>query len=485
MRTISELFFGLKCKFLGDPNAAVDNLTDCNIKANKTSMFFAIHGNCCDGNSFIADVVGRGCGVIVTEHFHPQIDSVTFVIVDNVRMVMAVVAKRFFCMPDEDLYIYCVTGTNGKTSITYLLDHLEAMKTAVLGTIGYKIGAVEGWLSNTTPGAIDLFNLLDCARRNDCKVVAMEASSHALYQKRTHGLSVDVAIFSNLSEDHLEYHDGIDNYFKAKEILFLGDNGFLPDMAIVNADDKYGRILAEKIRSFTNSEVITYGTDLLADFHVSDISLSLALTSFVLNVCGKVYHCEMPLVGKYNVMNVLAAVAAASSMADIEVLIDKVKNFPGVPGRLQRVVNGIGVSIFVDYAHTEDALINVLSTLKPLTKNKLIVVFGCGGNRDKAKRPKMSRAALTFGDVVIATSDNPRDEAIKDIFLDMKNGVYGTDRMIFVEAREEAIHLAISVASEGDTILIAGKGHEKFQQFSDRKIHFDDVEAVLNVLAMR
>jgi UDP-N-acetylmuramoyl-L-alanyl-D-glutamate--2,6-diaminopimelate ligase len=313
----------------------------------------------------------------------------------------------------------------------------------------------------------------------------MEVSSHALHQKRTHGLSVDVAIFSNLAEDHLEYHGGIDNYFRAKEMLFLGGNGPRPAVAVLNGDDSYGQVLAKNLKNFAGCKVISYGMDSLADFQATDISWDLRSTSFVLNALGRVYHCKVPLLGKYNLMNVLAAIAAASLSCNIERLVEKIGTFRGVLGRLQPIVNDIGASIFIDYAHTEDALINVLSTLKPLTKNRLIVVFGCGGDRDRAKRPGMARVALRFGDMVIATSDNPRNEAIGNIFSDMRAGVHDGDRMIFIEAREEAIHRAISVAAEGDTVLIAGKGHEKFQQFSDKKVYFDDLEVVFNALSIR
>lgn len=488
MRKISELFFGLKCKFLGNSEVYIDNLSDDSRSVTRTSAFFAVAGTNLDGNSFIPDVIDRGCVVIVTEHLYCQVDGITFVLVDDIRTSMAVVAKRFFGAPDEFLYIYCVTGTNGKTSITYLIEHLEDRKTAILGTVGYKVGAEEMVASNTTPGSIGLFGLLDCAGRNGCEVVAMEASSHGLHQKRTYGLAVDRAIFSNLTDDHLEYHGGIDNYFQAKEILFSGANGSRPDLAVVNVDDSFGKILAKKLRNIKelrrldNRGVVSYGMTYPADFQAVEVFSTLDSTSFTLNAFGKSYHCELPLIGKHNVLNALAAIAAMGDENNIAYLVEKIRNFPGIPGRLQRVHSNIGISVFIDYAHTEDALVNVLSTLKPLTRNKLIVVFGCGGGRDRCKRPKMTSAALKLGDVVIATSDNPRNEAISDIFFDMKNGVRDLERVLFIESRAEAIYQAISVAVEGDTVLIAGKGHEKFQQFFDKKIHFDDLEVAVNAL---
>jgi UDP-N-acetylmuramoyl-L-alanyl-D-glutamate--2,6-diaminopimelate ligase len=391
---------------------------------------------------------------------------------------MADISAEFFGHPDRDLKCVGITGTNGKTTTAYLVKHIfdsVGFNSGLIGTVKYIVAGEERPATHTTPESIELQQMLAEIRDTGGRSVAMEVSSHALVQKRVRGVEFDAAIFTNLTQDHLDYHETMDSYFEAKALLFeaLAVQKSKKGRAVVNSDDRFGQRLIDRISK--KIKTVTFGQNVHAEFRASSIRQDLYGTRFALEARGKSYLVRTPLIGLFNVYNVLAALAASMTCGvELRRAIDAIADAPQVPGRLERVPSRRNFQVFVDYAHTDDALRNVLQTLREANPARLITVFGCGGDRDRAKRPLMAYAGESLADLAILTSDNPRSENPEDILKEMEKGLSQRNHEKIVD-REQAIRRAIDLAGPGDIVLIAGKGHEKTQEFADRKVPFDDV----------
>jgi UDP-N-acetylmuramoyl-L-alanyl-D-glutamate--2,6-diaminopimelate ligase len=399
--------------------------------------------------------------------------------VGNVRKFAGELAAEFYGNPSGRIKVIGVTGTNGKTTVTYLLEAIlkeSGFNPAVIGTINYRFGNKIISSKNTTPGPVDLQSILSQMRMAKVDYCAMEASSHALDQDRVEGIDFHSAIFTNLTQDHLDYHKTVHKYFLSKAKLFrkLSCRSF----AVLNNDDKFSR----KLKGHTKAGIITYAVDSPADVRARQIIFKTSSTEFECVYRGKVIKFKINLIGKHNVYNVLASIAwSLKAGLDIRKVRDALSKFQIVPGRLERVNADRDFSIFVDYAHTEDALNNILRSLREVSGKRIIAVFGCGGDRDKSKRPKMGRVVTELADFAIITSDNPRSEEPAAIIRDIESGIL-KDNYCIIPERLKAIRRALSLAQSGDVVLIAGKGHENYQVLKNRKVHFDDREAVAKCL---
>jgi UDP-N-acetylmuramoyl-L-alanyl-D-glutamate--2,6-diaminopimelate ligase len=444
-------------------------------------LFIALKGEKVDGRQFIDAAIGKGAiAVVEQEGSNAPVDAkITTVRVKDARQAMADLAATFFHHPSHALKMTGITGTKGKTTVAFLVKHLceqAFLRSGLIGTVRYEIGDKVVPAPRTTPESLDVQDLLYQMRSAGCRSAVMEVSSHALMQERVRGVEFDVAIFTNLKQDHLDYHVTMENYFEAKARLFAhiaAQPGKKKGKAVINMDDTYGARLAERVAK--QIPVTTYGVSTRADFRASSFKTDFSGTTFQLDAQEKSFLVRLPLMGRFNIYNALAALASVSSMGlDLRTAVLGLANAPAVPGRMQQVPAKRKFQVFVDYAHTEDSLLNVMKTLRELSPARLIVVFGCGGNRDRAKRPLMGAAVEQNADVAIITSDNPRKEDPEAILEDVKKGFRGKSYEVFVD-RKEAINHAVAIARPRDIVLIAGKGHETYQEFADRTIDFDDV----------
>src|ERR1022692_1438305 len=439
------------------------------------NLFFALPGRRADGVSFIDEAVSRGASAVVAQRMpsHPPV-RVTFVQVADARAVLARVAQRYYKFPDRDLSVVGVTGTNGKTTVSYLIRHLlnGSERVGLLGTISYDLGVRTVSSFRATPQSIDIFGMLAPMGDARCRHAVMEGRSPGIAQQRVLGLRFGVAVFTNLTQDHLDFHGTLESYFDVKTRLFTGSLGPVPGVAVVNLDDAHGERLAAKIAAeVPSARLVTFGENPIADVRAQDVVLNFRDTAFRLAWPGGAASVASPLIGRYNVSNVLAAVAAAWALGrDPAVFSERIRIFKGVPGRMERIEEGQAFNVLVDYAHTDDALRNALGMLRAITPGRLLVVFGCGGNRDRTKRPRMVRAVQEVADHAFATADNPRGEQLEKIFADMREGVVDPSKVTWVDDRRRAISLALDSARAGDSLLIAGKGHEGYQEFADTVI---------------
>jgi UDP-N-acetylmuramoyl-L-alanyl-D-glutamate--2,6-diaminopimelate ligase len=454
------------------------------------NLFFALPGLRSDGLSFVDEAVSRGASAIIGQKMpgHPP-SKVTFIQVADARAMLARVAQRYYKFPDRELTVVGVTGTNGKTTVTHLIRHLmnATERVGLLGTISYDLGARTVPSYRTTPESLDIFGMLAQMRDAGCRNAVMEVSSHGIAQDRVLGLEFGVAVFTNLTRDHLDFHKTLQAYFDVKARLFTGGSGPVPRIAVVNLDDPYGERLAAMISSeVPTTRLVTFGENPRADVRAERVDLKFRDTSFTLAWPGGSAAVDSPLVGRYNVSNFLAAAAAARSLGrDPLSFPQRIRDFRGVPGRMERIEEGQPFNVLVDYAHTDDALRNALGMLRAITPGRLLVVFGCGGNRDRTKRPRMVAAVQEFADFAYATADNPRNEQVGAIFEDMKAGVTDPSKITWVDDRRRAISLALDGAKAGDSLLIAGKGHEGYQEFADTVIPFDDRQVVRELIGIK
>ena len=456
-------------------------------RAQRGSLFFAVRGEKVDGSAFVEQAVAAGAEAVVSEATELPARA-TNIVVQNAREAMADIAAEFFQNPARHMKIAGVTGTNGKTTTAFLLRHVcEAamLRCGLLGTVHYQIGERILPAARTTPESLDVHDLLWQMRSAGCKAAAMEVSSHALMQARVRGVEFDTAIFTNLSQDHLDYHLTMEAYFEAKARLFSGlaAQSRKKGTAVLNIDDRHGALLANR---FANEiPVVTYGVGVKADFRASNVRIDFNGTSYQLDANGRSYLVRLPLIGHFNVLNSLAAIAGANAMGvDVRTAVLSLANAPAVPGRLEAVPAQRQFKVFVDYAHTDDALKNVLNTCRELNPARLIVVFGCGGNRDKTKRPRMGAVVDELADYAIVTSDNPRKEDPLAIIEDIKPGLVRGNYEAIVD-RKEAIFKAIALAQPRDIVLLCGKGHETYQELADRTVPFDDVAVAQSALEDR
>ena len=451
------------------------------------TLFVALKGEKVDGAVFVDKAVAAGAEAVVSESAELKTRA-TNVTVADARVALADLGAAFFQHPARALKIAGVTGTNGKTTTAFLIKHIcEAalLRCGLIGTVRYEVGDRILPAARTTPESLDLHDLLWQMRSAGCKAAVMEVSSHALMQERVRGVEFDAAVFTNLTQDHLDYHKTMDAYFEAKTRLFTGlaKQPKKKGKAVINLDDRYGAMLVKRYAK--DIPIITYGVGVHSEFRASNVRIDFNGTSYQLDAGGKSYLVRLPLIGQFNVYNSLAALAAASVMGvDVRSGVLALSNASAVPGRLEAVPAQRQFRIFVDYAHTDDALLNVIKTCRELNPARLIVVFGCGGNRDKTKRPRMGAVVDEYANYSIITSDNPRKEDPAAIIEDIKPGMKRGNYEIIVD-RREAIFRAVAMAQPRDIILIAGKGHETYQEFADHTAPFDDAAVAREALELK
>lgn len=453
------------------------------------ALFVCIKGDNFDGHRFIDDAVRNGAAAVIADDI-PAFDGITSdipaVLVPDTRVAMPVLANRFFDFPSRKLKLVGVTGTKGKTTTTYLIESIfkqAGLGAGVIGTMGTRINGDPVPSNRTTPESVDLQELFARMVSEHVDATAMEVSSHALVKHRTGGSEFDAAVYTNLTHEHLDFHHTLDEYFAAKMILFrdypVASSKKIT--AVINIDDPRGEMVCD----ITQGSVLTYGIEKSADITARNISASAKGVSFDVAYGSDVFHIDLNLGGMFNVYNALGAIGASLSLGiGIDDISAGLQSIASVDGRFEAVKCGQDFDVIVDYAHTPDSLRNVLESAREITSGRLLVVFGCGGNRDKGKRPMMGEIASGLADVCVVTSDNPRKEDPNAIIEEIMAGI-DTRNGKPVEAitdRESAIKRAMEMACPGDMVVIAGKGHETYQEFADHTIHFDDREVVKEIL---
>ena len=472
---LDELLNGLKYSFIkGNKNQEIDRIIyDSRIKT-QNGLFIAIEGYKTDGHNYIEAAIENGAKTVLVQKDIEVKQDVTVVRVSDTRLAMALIANSAYNHPSEKFELVGVTGTNGKTSITFLLGEILEdynKKIGIIGTIENRIGTQILKAERTTPESVDLQALFDKMLQNEVDTAIMEVSSHALELNRVAGSKFKVGVFTNLTQDHLDFHITMENYAKAKSKLFS-----MCEVGVVNKDSDYIEVVARDAKC----KLITYGIDNVADYRASNVIITAAGVEYNL-ICPEGSFCVyVPIPGKFTVYNTLAVIASARVLGiPMNVILETLSHANGVPGRVQTFKSSKGYSVLVDYAHTPDGLENVLSTIKEFAVGNIITVFGCGGDRDRTKRPLMGKIAGMYSDYVFITSDNPRTEEPLKILDDIEDGIkYVCDKYEKIEDRKKSIEKALSIAQKDDVILIAGKGHENYQILKDRIIHFDDSEIV-------
>ncbi|ANE50551.1 UDP-N-acetylmuramoyl-L-alanyl-D-glutamate--2,6-diaminopimelate ligase [Flavisolibacter tropicus] len=479
MSKLSDILYGVRITAInGDTGIAIDNVQIDSRKVGVGSLFIAVRGTLSDGHQFIQKAIEQGAVAVIAEEWtEPLSDKVTYIQVADSAEAAGQVAHNFYGRPSEQLQLVGVTGTNGKTTIATLLYKLFTALGYDCGLVSTVENVISGNVipsTHTTPDAVSLNALLRQMADTGCKYAFMEVSSHAVHQNRIAGLTFVGGLFSNITHDHLDYHKTFDEYIKAKKGFFdqLPANAF----AITNADDKRGMVMLQN----TAAKKMTYSLKTVADFKGKILENSL--TGLVMTINDQEVHFR--LIGEFNAYNLLAVYGAAVSLGeDKQQTLQYLSNITGAEGRFDYIVSqNDRVLGIVDYAHTPDALINVLSTIKKLRKGheQVITVVGCGGDRDRTKRPVMGEVACENSDKVIFTSDNPRSEDPLQILADMEEGLNTAAKRKFISIpdRKQAIKTAVSMAGPEDIVLIAGKGHEKYQEIKGVKHHFDDKEVL-------
>jgi len=441
-------------------------------------VFVAIPGQKADGHDFISSAIERGATAIICEKNELVSQRVTRIRVADAREALARAAAAYYQYPSKKLRVIGVTGTNGKTTVAFMVQQiLEAagVQCGLIGTVRYEIGERVIPAQRTTPEALEIQQMMAQMLRADCQACVMEVSSHALEQKRVRGVEWDVGIFTNLTRDHLDYHGSMENYFAAKKKLFAAlAGGSKRAGAVLNMDDAFGARLREEAGLPVQ---LTYGLSQAAEVRATRLQLGKDATTMLIETPQDKFPCRLPLIGRHNVYNALAAAGAGLLLkVGVQPIQRALNSIRPVPGRLEGITLGQPFSVFVDYAHTDDALLNVLTTLREITPGRLLLAFGCGGNRDAGKRVKMGKVAAESADFTLITSDNPRRESPQKIASAIEEGFRSVRRDgCGVELdRARAIEEIIRLAGPGDTVLIASKGHETYQEFEDTIIPFDD-----------
>ncbi|MFA7326043.1 MAG: UDP-N-acetylmuramoyl-L-alanyl-D-glutamate--2,6-diaminopimelate ligase [Candidatus Kapaibacterium sp.] len=468
---------------IGNIDITINNIQFDSRKIEDGDVFVAVRGIESDGHDYIESAVSFGAKVVVCEE-SPNIryDNVTFIIVDKARKALARISANYYGNPSSELRIVGVTGTNGKTTVTFLISELLRKlghKTAIIGTTGIYIGDEKLDATHTTPDPISMNKVLREVVEKGIGYVVMEVSSHALEQNRADYIDFDLAIFTNITHDHLDYHRTFEAYSEAKKLLF--DNLKSTAFAVVNVDDAGFK----EMISDTEAKVTKVGWDTAADYQIMDEEFDHTGSSFVIEEGDTNHKIHSPLVAQFNIVNLSLSLVAVAKLCNVELssLITDLSYISSAPGRMERVPLSNGAIAIIDYAHTPDALEKAGKACKELIVDdaRLITVFGCGGDRDKTKRPLMAAAAEKYADRVIVTDDNPRTEARDKIFADIEKGLTNPGRYLIIKDRAEAIKEAVRISNSGDVILIAGKGHEDYQIIGTQKVHFNDKEVVLSV----
>jgi UDP-N-acetylmuramoyl-L-alanyl-D-glutamate--2,6-diaminopimelate ligase len=483
---LSEILSGVRLQEPLPPEVAalpIEGLDFDSRRVGPGFLFFAFPGSRADGRQFAADAVARGAVAIVSETEAPVEIRQPWIRVEHGRQALALASRNFYGRPDERLQLTGITGTNGKTTTSYLVDSVlraAGHTTALIGTIEYHLAGRVLPAVNTTPESLDLVRLLDQLAREGGSYATMEVSSHALALGRIYGLSFHTAVFTNLTRDHLDFHGNMDAYFAAKATLFTGAGGPPPKAAVLNRDDSY----TSWIKLDPSTEAIYYGMGPESNLRARHISSGFQGLKFVVQYGKTRFNVESPLIGRINVYNILAACGVGLSYGIApETVARGIAELRAVPGRFERVDQGQPFVVVIDYAHTDDALRNIIAVARGLNPKRVITLFGCGGDRDRTKRPLMGQAAAEASDFVVLTSDNPRSEDPLAIMNDALVGIRRTDVPHVVEPdRATAIARALKEAREGDIVILAGKGHEHYQVLKDKTIPFDDRAVAREVL---
>ncbi len=444
-------------------------------------LFFAFPGTHADGRRFASEAMEKGTLGVVSELPAPDGFRGSWIEVGHGRQALALASRNFYGKPDERLGLTGVTGTNGKTTTAFLIDAIlraGGKKTALVGTIEYRLAGEVRPAVNTTPESLDLYRIFHDLEQVGGTHATMEVSSHALALGRVFGITFHTAVFTNLTRDHLDFHQTMENYFEAKRLLFAPDGARPPGWAVINNDDPYGREIG------ATGKVLRYGLKAGADLKGSELEMSFEGLRFTVEHGTQKIRLQSSLVGRINAYNILAACGAALSYGiDWKTIAAGIAECPRVPGRFETVEEGQPFLVVVDYAHTDDALRNVIAVARELRPKRVITLFGCGGDRDRSKRPLMGMAAGEASDFVVLTSDNPRSEDPLAILNDALVGLRRYDTPHLVEPdRAKAIRAALAEARPGDSVILAGKGHESYQVLKDRVIHFDDREMAREIL---
>ena len=486
--TVQEISEKLKAELAGSGSALVTDVTHDSRQAREGTLFVAIHGETADGHRFIPEVMRRGAVGVVSVSTRPAGFVGAWLKVADARVALAQAAAAINGDPSHDLNLVGITGTNGKTTTTYLcfaLAQAAGVNPAMLTTVEYRIGDHSEPAVRTTPEASDTNRFLRRAVDQGCGMAVMEASSQAIDLHRCDGLRFKIAVFTNLTRDHLDYHGTMEKYFDAKKRLFDGRLGEAPESSVINIDDEWGEKLAVELKA-KGQRVITFAQARKADLTASNIDVSLVRgTSFILKTPRGEVDIVSPLVGKPHVYNMLSASAVALELEyGLDGVVTGLSTCIGAPGRFERVSHSGDFAVVVDYAHTDDALLNTLETARDLTEGRIITVFGCGGDRDRSKRRPMGEIAGQYSDLVIISSDNPRNEDPLAIIGEIETGVKQKGAIYeIIPDRREAIFRAIRTARTDDVVIIAGKGHETYQIIGGDKFHFDDREVAAEALA--
>lgn len=470
----------------GSKEIEINGVTSNSKSVGPGNLFVARRGGSADGALFIPEAISAGAVAVLTDLYDPSLKGITQLIHPDVHFVEPILAAMCYDRPSEQLFMVGVTGTSGKTTTTYLIKHLLDRfrgPCGLIGTIEYLIGKHAYRATHTTPDVSTNQKLLREMIHEGCRSAVMEVSSHALDQKRVAEISYDVAIFTNLTPEHLDYHPSMEEYLKAKNKLFRqlhpSSEKKYPLAAIVNRDDPH----YEKIMEGCTAPLMTYGVQENANLRASNIKISTEKTCFDVQYGDKKGFIDLPLIGRHNVYNCLAALACGLTQGfNLEEMIERMRLVPAVPARLEAVPNSLGLKIYVDFAHKVDALENVLRSLQEVKETgRILTVFGCGGDRDRLKRPRMAQVSERYSDYSIITSDNPRSEDPQQIIQEIVRGFSSHASYICDSDRRQAIRKAIEMAQPEDLILIAGKGHETYQIFGHQTVEFDDREVVKEI----
>ncbi len=483
---VKDLICGLEIlEVRGDLEKEIKGISYDSRKIKKDELFVALRGSCLDGHNFIKDALQKGVAALVVESIPDEDLCVPIIKVKDSRRALSQLAINFFNPPLDKINVVGITGTNGKTTTSYLIESIlksAGKKVGVIGTVSYRFCGKELKANVTTPESLELMQMLKEMSNTGTNYVVMEVSSHSLSQGRVRDCPFKVAVFTNITRDHLDYHGSMREYFDAKKKLFLEYN---PAFCVINQDDPFGRLLIDEIKKTKNNTIITYGIE-NGIIRAKDVQIDKnGIKAEILLPKNKCITIHSALVGKFNLYNILASVAVSYCLeieeSSIQEGISKLKT---VPGRMELIKDDSSPFVIVDYAHTPDALFKVLSTVRAVFDKRIITVFGCGGNRDKGKREEMGRIAALYSDFVVITSDNPRFEDPFSIMKQIERGVKQINSSDYVMEvkREEAIKKAIKMAQKEDVVLIAGKGHEDYQIIGDKKIPFDDRQVVKQIL---
>lgn len=467
---------------LGDyKDAEITGMTYNSKDIQEGNIFFAIKGYKEDGNRYIKDAIGKGAKIIFSETESGIHDGSLIIKLKDIRKAMAVLSRAYYTNGLSSLKLIGVTGTNGKTTTTFLIKHImeySGYSTGLIGTIGYKIGNKEFDSALTTPDSVELNKILGQMEKENVKFCAMEVSSVALELDRVYGLDFDCAVFTNLTSEHMDYHKTLENYFYAKKILFDGLSK--SSLSVSNKDDEYG----QKILNDSQSEKFYYSMKEDSDLRAMNESLTMQGLEFDTLYGKNAFHFKTNLSGRFNIYNILASLSVAIKYEiKVESVIDSLRNFEEVKGRFNKIRLNNGAVAIIDYSHTSDSIKNAIEAAREIVNaenrdGRVITIFGCGGDKDKSKRPVMGKFASELSDFTIVTSDNPRSEDPYEIINEIVSGINPDKKFELIEDREKAIKRGLEISKNGDIILVCGKGHENYQEVKDSKFHFDDKEVV-------